>query len=267
MVVRMANDGDPDGTEGSAQREGPHPFTTGLLQVIGWLIVIGGGAFSVWKKDAAMVAAVVTGGLATVLIARLHEFEVFKGGGFELKLRKVREERRSAEAAQRAAEAAKSEAQAARADAVAALDSIREVGTEMTAITLSLLAGEGVYGKGETIREKIHKRDRFRALLEKVGASREQVDAALAPFNAFVRVLLATLVTHELARTAAKAGPGDLRERILALVDFEKQRAPSLDTLEALLETNGLTSPKAEALLAELRQFEATGTVSEAYTE
>lgn len=227
--------------------------------MVGWAIVFGGGAFAVWdKRDPAVLGLIVAVGFMTVLLAQLDRFEMLKGAGIEVKVRRV-------EAAKREVERALKEAKQARQGAELAQQHTGEVTAEFATQVLGSLQFSWLQEK-PTLQSKIEIRDRLLELLTRVGVSSEERERVASNFNSQTRKLLALSAYSALTKSAGEKG-GQALQKESRSIPMPKHIGPTTEDLERFAEENQLAGGDLAVALKVLRDFEATGKLSPEFSE
>ena len=197
-------------------------FACGLFIIIVPLTLLG-----IWAKKT-VIWSIVVGGAIVLTFANIDKIQRFKIAGIEAEMRK------------------------AVLEANATIEQLRNVATTSARATItSLMASNFI--SGMTIKNRLELHDQLISNLEKIGASKQQIEEADEMWKRGVGVIYHRGIKHKLDRSVA--------QEFQDLLKFDEWKAPSSGEIEKFIESKGLMNQELKDLIDEYKYFESTGTI------
>lgn len=199
-----------------------------LTLIVGFLIIIVPATLlGFWGKKTGM-RWIVVGGTIVLFFANIDKIQRFKIAGIEAEMKKAVKE------------------------ANATIEQLRNVATTSAKATItSLMAGNFI--KGITLKNRLELHDQLISNLEKISASKQQIEEADEMWKRGVGVIYHRGIRAKLVHPAA--------QEFQDLLKFDEWKAPSSGKIENFIESKGLMNQELKDLIDDYKYFESTGTI------
>lgn len=194
----------------------------GIFIIIVPLILLG-----FWGKKNGTWSIVVAGAIV-LTFANIDKIQRFKIAGIEAEMRK------------------------AVLDANATIEQLRNVATTSARATITSLMADNFIA-GITLKNRLELHDQLISNLEKIGASKQQIEEADEMWKRGVGVIYHRGIGAKLGSPAAQEFQG--------LLKFDEWKAPSSGEIEKFIENKGLMNLELKDLIDDYKYFESTGTI------
>ncbi len=171
---------------------------------------------------------IVVAGATVLTFTNIDKIQWFKIAGFEAEMKKVVHE------------------------ANATIEQLRNIATTSARATITSLMADN-FIDGMTLKNQLELHDQLISNLEKIGASKQQIEEADEMWKRGVGVIYYRGIRAKLDRPAAQEFQG--------LLKFDKWKAPSSGETEKFIESKGLMNQELKDLIDEYKYFESTGTI------
>ena len=196
--------------------------------IVGVLIIIVPVTLLVfWGKKTGMWLIVVAGAVV-LTFANIDKIQRFKIAGIEAEMRKAVQE------------------------ANATIEQLRNVATTSARATITSLMADNFIA-GITLKNRLELHDQLISNLEKIGASKQQIEEADEMWKRGVGVIYHRGIGNKLDSPTAQEFQG--------LLKLDDWKAPSSGEIEKFIESKGLMNQELKDLIDEYKYFESTGTI------
>ena len=214
------------------------------ISIVGVLLTIAlATMFGLLGKSTEMGLIIVAGAIGLAFL-NIDKIEMFKGGGFEAKMKQAVK------------------------DANATIEQLRNVATTSARATLTSLMAAN-FMSGTTLKNRLELHDQLISNLADIGASKRQIEEADEMWKKGIGVIYHRGINNKLeGRKHPRKLNMEAGGKVLAasreledLLKFDEWKAPSSGEIEKFIESKGLMNQELKDLIDDYRCFESTGII------